>query len=222
MNLRMAVKIRNDITDIEKCWQKYISQMHSLKEIKIEEVDDESVNFETVEMIIEPVEPINRMYFPSWHDEDVDYLDMDSKHDSEKKCESYDYDDGSIDNNYESIGSDDNQENMVRDTKVWAINSCQHCNETDLTRAELKLHQQTFHPNNSNAEQFVCDICRARYSSRYGIRTHMKRHMQGSTEGANLKSIKRYQCSRCDERFSKKVLLVEHELRHSGVSLYAT
>lgn len=202
-NVRAAVKIRNDIREIEKCWKKYIDEMHLLREVKIEEVDDDSVNFETVEMIIEPVDEI-------YNDADVDYTEFDS----DSRLE-YD-DDGAI-NNYSISDLDDSQ-----DDKMYPIsekNYCEHFNKKELTQVELKLHQQSYHPEMLTASQFKCDICKARYSSRHGIRTHMKRHMQGSADGTSSKKIKRYKCSSCDERFSKKVLLVEHELRHSGVSV---
>lgn len=190
--------------------------MPRLKDIKIEEVDDESINFETVEMTIEPVD---QMYSSSSYDDgDGEYLDMDAKPNYGTKYESCSYD-GEI---YESISdSEDNQENVKRITKMSSTaekHDCEHCETVGWTLTELRLHQQSCHPETLDALQFKCDICLKIYSSRYGIRTHMKRHMQGSTVSTSSKRIKRYKCSCCEERFSKKVLLVEHELRHSGVS----
>lgn len=192
--------------------------MPLLHDIKIEEVDDDSVNFETVEMTIEPVD---QMYSPaSSYDENGDYLDMDSRPKYGTKEESCSYD-GDI---YESINElDDHQENIPRITRISSIaerKDCEHCDTAGLTHAELKTHQQSCHPEVWDAPQFKCDICLKMYSSRYGIRTHMKRHMQGSTDANTLKRVKRYQCSKCVERFNKKVLLVEHELRHSGAALH--
>lgn len=208
-NLRIAVKIRNDITQIEKCWTQYITEMHVLKEVKVEDVDDENAEFETVEMIIEPVDQMYSSY-------DADYLEMDSKPDYD--CYSYDGD------NYDATNSDDNfDENNQEIGDVAKISSfpekfnCKHCDTTGLSRAQLRVHQKSCHSKELNVSQYVCDICQARYSSRYGIRTHMKRHMQGSAENSSSKVVRRYQCTKCNERFSRKVLLDEHELRHTGV-----
>jgi len=153
-------------------------------------------------MIIEPVEPM--MSSSSGFDGDGDYLDMDMKGD------------------YDSISdlddTGDYNSHMVEADKV----NCEHCEETDLTQLELQIHQRKCHPEIVDAAQFICDICNVRYSSRYGIRTHMKRHMQiGTSASERIKHIKRYQCSTCAERFNKKADLVEHELRHSGVSTHA-
>lgn len=216
-NLRAAAKIRNDITQIEKCWDKYIEEMPLMNDIKIEEVDDESMNFETVEMTIEPVD---QMYTSSSYDDgDGDYLDMDLKPKYGNKYETCSYDGDT----YESISDlDDTQQNITSIAKIASVaekHNCEHCNTSGLTQTELRIHQQSCHPETLDAPQFKCDICLKIYSSRYGIRTHMKRHMQGSTEATSSKRIKRYKCSSCEERFSKKVLLVEHELRHSGVSM---
>lgn len=200
---------------MEKYWKKYI-EIPVIKEIKIEDEDDESITFETVEMIIEPVEPMTSS--SSGFDGDVDYLDGEEKPDFEAKYESFSYDDGSID----ISDLDDTQDSDTRDVKLYSMTnkrSCQDCDVTGLTTVQLRMHQQSCHPESLGATQFVCDVCQKTYSSRYGIRTHMKRHMQtGSAETERPKRIKRYQCSSCDERFSKKTLLVEHELRHSGVS----
>ncbi|XP_037032937.1 zinc finger protein 37 homolog [Bradysia coprophila] len=201
-NLRLAAKISNDIQAIEKCWNKYIEEMHTLKEVKVEYVDDEEVNFETVEMIIEPVD---QMYH-------VDYLDVDSK--PEYEPHSY-VADGSVENYDDSIS--DSNENDENDSPKLSSSpkskGCDRCNMTGLLPDELKTHQQRCH---KETPQFACDICQARYSSRYGIHTHMKRHMQGSTNKAGSKLIKRYECDHCGDRFSKKQNLMEHALRHAG------
>lgn len=217
-NLRTAAKIRNDIIHIEKCWKQYIDERPVITEIKIEDDDDENGTFETVEMIIEPVEPMNSLL--SNFDGEVDYLDMDMKPAFGTKFESCNYDDGSFDN-YDStndLNDTGDSDSHVLKTSTDKVN-CSHCDTSDLTQVELQIHQQKYHPEIADAHQFICDICQAKYSSRYGIRTHMKRHMQIVTSGVErIKRIKRYQCSTCDERFNKKVMLVEHELRHSGVS----
>ncbi len=196
-NLRAAVKIRRDITQIEECWSKYIDEMHAINEIKIE--DDENENFETVEMTIEPVD---HMYNSTAYG--ADYLD-DSKSEHERNYESRSADDdASIDNFGGSVSDlNDSQDKFVEKKNCTVV----------LSRIDL----QKSYPEVATVSQFKCDICEARYSSRYGIRTHMKRHMQGSADSTSLKKIKRYQCSKCDERFSKKILLEEHELRHLGV-----
>lgn len=201
-NLRLAAKISNDIQAMEKCWNQYIDEMHMLKEVKEEYVDDEDINFETVEMTIEPVD---QMYH-------VDYLDGNSKA-TEFEQHRYDLDD-SVDNYDESMGDlNEDQENDSPEVSSAQANVCNRCNTTSLTLAELETHQQNCH---AEVPQFACDICHARYSSRYGIHTHMKRHMQqGSTNRTGSKIIKRYKCSKCDERFSKKHDLHEHEHRHT-------
>lgn len=183
---------------IERCWKQYIDEIPVITEIKIEDEDDEDDEigtFETLEMTIEPVEPMSGI------DGDVDYLDMDMK------------------GGYDSTSDlDDTGEYTIVEASSKKID-CEHCDVTDLTQAELRIHQQKFHPEVVDAPQFICDICKARYSSRYGIRTHMTRHMQiGTSVRERIKHIKRYQCSTCAERFNKKADLVEHELRHAGVS----
>lgn len=189
---------------MEKCWKKYIDEMLTAKQIKIEEDDDdENINFETVEMVIEPVDPC--------FDVD-DYLYIDTKPD-------INYDGGS---NYDSLTDfdeyDDNSRVMSIPPKV---HDCQYCNETGLSRTELRIHQQNDHPEMLVTLQLKCDICGKIYSSRYGIRTHMKRHIQiGSTEVEPSKKIKRYKCTTCNETFNKKVQLAQHELLHSGVSKF--
>lgn len=219
-NLRTTVKIRNDIKQIEKCWTQYIDELYLQKQIKIEEVDEASVKFETVEMIIEPVD---QMYSSSSYDGDGDYLDMDSRPEYANKYESGSYEDGGCIDAYESTSDlDDNEEKFTRivetSPSIAQKFNCENCHTTGLTRVGLRMHQQNCHSDVLDSPQFSCDICLKEYSSRYGILTHMKRHKQGSTV-AGSKQIERYQCSSCDERFSKKVLLAEHELRHSGVSI---
>lgn len=194
----MAAKISNDIQAIEKCWNKYIEEVRDLKEVKVEYVDDEDVIFETVEMTIEPVD---QMYH-------VDYLDNDSR--PEHEAHIYDVD-GSVEN-YDERSTSGSNENDENDSPK--MNDCDRCNITGMSLAELKTHQQNCHPE---TPQFACDICNARYSSRYGILTHMKRHMQGSTDGTKTRIVKRYECDQCGERFSKKQDLIEHELLHTGV-----
>lgn len=216
-NLRTIAKYRNDIMQIERCWTQYIDEMHLLEKIKVEELDDDSVKFETVEMIIEPVD---QMYSSSSMDGDVDFLDVDSRPEYGSKYESYNYEDGgSIDVYETSSDLDDDQENRITETlpSIEERTNCENCNTAGLTPVELRIHQRNCHPEVLDAPQFSCDICQKAYSSRYGILTHMKRHKQGSA-AAKSKRIDRYQCSSCDERFSKKTLLTEHELCHSGVS----
>ncbi|KAJ6645487.1 Zinc finger protein [Pseudolycoriella hygida] len=210
--LQTAIKIRNDIEEIEKCWKQYINEMHVVRDVKVEDLDEEYDKFETVEILIEPV-----------HQEDLDYLNSSSSTlKYENQYESY------VCEDYISDGMDDVLEtsNPTIETHDDADNPLEaiekmDCKESDASPKECDVLKKKSRPETTETTQLSCDICKKTYSSRHGIRAHMERHAQGSTDLASRsKLIMRYKCHSCNERFDKKKLLEEHEMRHSGNVLH--
>lgn len=148
--------------------------------------------------------------------------DFDVKTDFEAKVQGNASDEYNIDDDFDSsndptdFGNSLHEDSILKISPKLSKNNCQYCEVTDLTQNELRQHQRNCHPGIVELPNFTCDVCEKTYSSRHGIRTHMKRHMQHRPN--EIQRSTRYKCSVCDKTFTKKSQLDEHDLTHSGVS----
>ncbi|CAB3379901.1 Hypothetical predicted protein [Cloeon dipterum] len=84
--------------------------------------------------------------------------------------------------------------------------SCLHCKKYCRTWADCSAHLWKSHK--TDLRRFVCDICNSKFTKRFMMINHFKKHL----------GIYSYACTLCGKKFSQNSQLKQHKLTHIPVS----
>lgn len=77
---------------------------------------------------------------------------------------------------------------------------CPVCQKVFLRESYMKLHRKTHDPP---SQEFVCEVCACRFSSRNGLLHHRMNHNEAQ-----------FACQICDKKYKRKLLLTQHLMTH--------
>uniref|UniRef100_A0A8D8IT00 Zinc finger protein 26 n=1 Tax=Culex pipiens TaxID=7175 RepID=A0A8D8IT00_CULPI len=92
---------------------------------------------------------------------------------------------------------------------------CPECSMVFTVRRAYKTHAQK-HINIRNG-MYKCDICEKICGSSHNLDTHMRRHRNGEIKEVTQPRELSYECSKCDKKFGKKLLLARHVKMHEAI-----
>ena len=118
----------------------------------------------------------------------------------------------------------------VKPTKKKRQSACPHCEEVFENRTAMRKHKREVHESGSyecatcgkvivsykryvvhlqyhrrNTQKFVCEVCGAEYTSKCGLKSHMRKHT----------GDRPFVCEICNRRFHISSSLIEHRKTHS-------